>query len=60
VDLEEIAGKVTFFPITPCRSLEDVLNFGLEIGSFCLQAATKTFDFVVFFGDETFRNQKRR
>jgi hypothetical protein len=49
VDLEEIAGKVTFFSITPCRSLEDVLNFGLEIGSFCLQAATKTFDFVVFF-----------
>ena len=35
VDLEEIAGKVTFFSIPPCRSLEDVLKFGLEIGSFC-------------------------
>ena len=26
-----------------------MLSLRLEIGSFCLQAATKTFDFVVFF-----------
>ena len=48
------------FSHTPCHSVEDVLNFGLEIGSFCPQAAAKTFDFVFFFGDETFRNEKRR
>ena len=49
VDLYRIAGKVTIFSHTPCRSLEDVLSLNSEIGSFCLQAATKTFDFVVFF-----------
>ena len=56
----KITGKVTILSITPCLSLEDVLNGSLEIGSFCMQTATKTFDFVVFFGDETFRNQQRR
>jgi hypothetical protein len=60
VDLFKMVGKDNLFSYTPCRSVEDVLSFVLEIGSFCFLAATKTFDFVVFFGDETFRNQKRR
>ncbi len=37
------------FERTPCGSVQAMLSLRLEIGSFCFQAATKTFDFVAFF-----------
>jgi hypothetical protein len=57
---QKIVGKVTFFPSYPLSFGGECANLYSGIGSFCFQAATKTFDFVVFFWDETFRNQKRR